>query len=441
LFSSCSEKNNPSKDIIECDFKLEILAESDERYRLLEDLQSIAITDTNDAWTWAKNCKEAKEQFRSFIEVGTNIVLASDSFSDKEDVEIKIEEHYRDFSSRPMRTKHENPSSHYLLDGLVKNIEGSFFETKVGWIPPAVGTIPLNSVNAQNIPVGNGNLIVLNSSIFSFCHEFIKSSLYALDPESDETESHIRLSKFLEDIANNRRIKSHVRPDPDYYDLHQIMLEAMELFVVGHEFSHLYLDHNGILKENVEIDSGGKIKADNLWYSWKNEIEADIFAYRFLADVLSKRVNKGKLSEEYLGYAMLAPPLFLKLSQVKDEAVAVYNDIDKNISYSVQMDDSINEVVETYLNNDSFWTEKIPTYHDLSVPELLHPISANLGSHPPNQLRFEQMEKLSANWIINAPIGMDTSGSLISETMLENLQNMWTAIRNAWIQIKINNQK
>lgn len=218
-------------------------------------------------------------------------------------------------------TQFENPASYFMLHALSKEIEEAATDLSMSIpIHPLVGTLPTGRVNAMTIalPSSNEYLVIFDPEVFKFAYFLSQVLTRALPVKLDRDSGNLHYSTdendWTENIGKHPEILEHfqevllaylrgslidasihvsVNPDSlttegsvrmrDIYIppygvntenlLALILFNSMILFIMGHEYGHIIGGH--LSQGQTALTLLGEEKVDEVFYSWKQEIEAD----------------------------------------------------------------------------------------------------------------------------------------------------------------------
>ncbi|HET6720123.1 MAG TPA: hypothetical protein VFH22_10775, partial [Rhodocyclaceae bacterium] len=194
-------------------------------------------------------------------------------------------------------TKFDSPLNFQLLDGLIKKIKSAAVRVGLDVTSfPHYSNIPTRQVNAcaVNLACSTRPFLLFDSQLFLFCHLFAKAFARCLPVT--ESGDRLELSTDLDEVR--KRINSvpdvlerlidvltayvttdapsNAKPYPlegDYVHMAQIIRDGMELFVVAHEFGHVYAGHIGDLLAGTRLNMTELAKGNE---SHQQEHEADL---------------------------------------------------------------------------------------------------------------------------------------------------------------------
>lgn len=252
-----------------------------------------------------------------------------------------------DLERNPPPTRYENPVDYLLLRGtreeVIEAARALGLETTR---EPLFGTLPDPEMNARAIRCAGSDehLVVVHSSLFNFLYTMTQ---LVLDPVEVESGGQVNFSSDLPPAIEVKLRKDLVellrgfmagyvalpprglRGDPAgvlRQSLVFVMVKAMELFIVGHEYAHVARGHT--LREDRTLalpgaQSEGALRRARpaprvpkvLVHSWQDEYEADLFGFRLMVLALERSLPAIFGSEDaqtLMGYARWAPLLFIQ---------------------------------------------------------------------------------------------------------------------------------
>lgn len=223
-------------------------------------------------------------------------------------------------------TRCESYISYTILDDLVKTVVAS--QDKTADSPkqfPPYGTILSHSFNAMvtEDPYKEGYIVLFNYTLFTHIHEFVKAVLYYSEIKKGKRLP-IMVEKLAISLARNTAYvvtKGEVERAsnlPFNYIPVEIIndaVQAIELFVVFHEYSHVILGHKA--GNATPLPSSPNVKALNR--SQKNELAADQLGSKKLEEYLSKSNNSSDLASK----SIHGDVMFLTMVEIFEEAMQI----------------------------------------------------------------------------------------------------------------------
>ncbi|NEK59911.1 hypothetical protein GCU56_18815 [Geodermatophilus sabuli] len=238
-------------------------------------------------------------------------------------------------------TKYEHPTSYKIAKDLAVSIRqtgGRILRSAPEW--PTIATLPTGRVNAMTVrvPGSAAKAILFESSFFTFANLLSKAVAAAmpyadrgdgdyLSFSSDPENIKRRISsepgvaeRFFQAVAAYARFGDPSRA-PQYAlgwphsHLAPVFRESMELFVLGHEYGHVIAGHLDP-QSTPDIPAEGDFAADELEYSWRQEIVADHFGSVLSVAAMSSDGYDAALSAS-------GGDLFFSAMDVMDRAVSL----------------------------------------------------------------------------------------------------------------------
>ncbi|QWV98657.1 hypothetical protein KP005_05045 [Geomonas nitrogeniifigens] len=259
---------------------------SDPDYMCLEKyLESGAFGKLPDAWR-----HQAQQDLESLNKFVQNLAANTPWISDEYIEQIM-------FSDIEIPTKFDSPFNFRIINNLVVRIKSA--AKRVGLDVskfPHFSSIPTRRVNAcaVNLPCSSKPFLLFDSQLLLYCHLFAKAFARCL-PVTNDGEM-VSLSTDIKKVQNRVSntpevlekladvLNAYVTTDApsnskaytlerEYVSMTAIIRDGMELFVVAHEFGHVYAGH---LKDLL---TGCRLPTSGLWKysaSHKQEHEADL---------------------------------------------------------------------------------------------------------------------------------------------------------------------
>lgn len=254
-----------------------------------------------------------------------------------EEIEELKNEVIKSFQSVVILTRYEVPHSAILLNTLFAKIDETAkrINCKIAK-RPIIGTAFSKSFNAfaVRVPDTKENVIVFESELFTLCNllaKIIASCLpdfkigekVSFSYTKDRIENHLRtnpiISQRFADFVDNAILEGQPNKTKQYFlsdivgKLHYELLNSLELFIVGHEYGHIFaghLDKAILVKTMIGDEEFSKIKPD-----WQMEYEADFHGVNLL-------VNSDN-SRNFLPFSILGPELFFTFIDITERANAL----------------------------------------------------------------------------------------------------------------------
>ena len=190
----------------------------------------------------------------------------------------ELQEELSVFDSIKLPTRYDSPLNFRLLEGLVTRVKSA--AERVGLDVrdfPHYSSIPTRRVNAcaVNLPCSSRPFLLFDSQLLLFCHLFAKafarclpaiSSGDSVSLTTNIKEVHARLDSTpdvldrlidvlrayaMTDSPSNAK---QYLSESEYAHIVTIIRDGMELFVVAHEFGHVYAGHLNDLLEGTRLN-------------------------------------------------------------------------------------------------------------------------------------------------------------------------------------------
>jgi len=237
-----------------------------------------------------------------------------------------------------VQTKYELPQSILILSSLFDKVDVA--ATKLSYQlnkKPFIGTAFSNEFNAfaARVPETEESLLVFESELFTLCNLLAKIIASCLpDFKIDENgvsfncqntriKNHIdtnpKIKERFKDFVINAIINSSPNGTKQYFlsaivsKLHYELLSSLELFIVGHEYGHIYAGH--IDKALVKKGINSNEQLELISPDWQMEFEADFYGLNLL-------VNTDN-AEKFLPFSILGPELFFTFLDIFERANAL----------------------------------------------------------------------------------------------------------------------
>jgi hypothetical protein len=216
-------------------------------------------------------------------------------------------------------TQYESPFNYAILRALVEQIEAAARD--FSYILPArpvFGSLPSDQINARAIAVPSSEeyLVVFEQELFIFAMRLSKVVARAIPFEEVKGGSYVfRLLKTEAEIAKHlsenpvvlQRFRDALTPyliedkllrsgiqsalrysvDQPYGQAAKVLLDAMELFILGHEYGHLIKHHFSQGTRTASLL--GEQSVEELIYNLEQEIEADLLGLQLMLRAMQKR--------------------------------------------------------------------------------------------------------------------------------------------------------
>jgi hypothetical protein len=221
----------------------------------------------------------------------------------------ELKEYVQTISDLVLPTRYDSPSAFSLLDGLVKEVQGETVKLGLNLEAfPHYATVPTGLVNAMAAPLpGAGKpFLLFDGQLLLFCHLISKIYAQCLDVTSHgETQQFSMKPELVQaKLARNPEIfdrladilvavlkkggPSSSKPfpvDAASINMASCLRKSMEIFVVAHEFGHVYAQHlNDALAPLRAIHA-----VSDLSQAHRQEFEADYIGLVLTLLVLGKQ--------------------------------------------------------------------------------------------------------------------------------------------------------
>jgi len=219
-------------------------------------------------------------------------------------------------------TKYEDPITYILISKLAKRIEESADDLSIPIAyRPIIGTLPTGRVNAMAIAVPSSDefIIVFESGLFIFAL-LLSKALNMSIPFKGTQENKLTFSYDIAEVTKkidaNPEIVNRFRQvlfayllegrpsaapqyilEEPYMNMAEILIDSMELFVMGHEYGHIINNH--FLDKKTITSSLGNENVNEIILDWKQELEADAIGIKLMIHAMQK--NGMDLALSYWG--------------------------------------------------------------------------------------------------------------------------------------------
>ncbi len=286
---------------------------------------------------------------------------------------LSIDGEYTSPLPEEIPTRYDNPFGYKILTGLIDTLKETCQELNIPTDEfPPYACIPTGVINAYAASVGEPatKFLLFDSQIFFFCNllskvvaisqpiinkdEMLQTSIEpALVREHlDEDDEPVRrLKELLEaSIYESPSNAPAYLPKPPYIPLIDLLRDSMELFVVAHEFGHVYAGHLGPLLKAVSRT--GDDLLEEATESQRIEYEADSIALVLTLQTMKKKGYDLALS--YIGpYLFFSGLSLLDKYYEKREGVAAGAGSDEHPSHADRQA-MLNHIVATLASEEQF---------------------------------------------------------------------------------------
>lgn len=205
-------------------------------------------------------------------------------------------------SAHVLPTRYDAPTSFHLINTLVSNLKNTVERLGISTENfPLYATVPTGLINAMavNLPCSSAPFLLFDPQLLTFCNLISKIYAHCLCPPANsnsvsrDTVEHTirndptipkRLTRVLDALVRNGKPGTS-RPfpiDPRSVRLAHDLCKGMELFIVAHEFGHVFSGHlDTTLSKFHIIEARPGIRP-----SHKKEYEADYAALIFSTHAL-----------------------------------------------------------------------------------------------------------------------------------------------------------
>lgn len=336
-------------------------------------------------------------------------------------------------------TKFEDPISYLILTEKISAVEEAIGKLSLT-IPsrPKFGTLPTAEINARAVPVPltNDRLIVLNTQTFSFNYEMTKTVLptvgirneneenFSLDlsPENAlqiiRSDATIRRS-FVDTLLDFLLIApapSRIRLDQTYDPAIIKIVDAMELFQVGHEYGHVIRQHPVLRIDKLQLASDPNDKApievSAVTRSWTNELEADFLGFKIMVQAIKSK------NQDFLRiYAMSGPLLFMEYMDILDRAKYLIDHGSEKPPLSKEERVQILKIIRQISD---------PQTKSNSQDQNASSTSILAGSHPPAWLRALFIDEALNKQLAQEQITDDEKAlGRLAGALIQNMELLW----------------
>lgn len=431
------------------------LSDTDPAYRYLETIQKLAFARDPKAWRWTNDEKQreaVKTLLAELDKLDADAAKTENSYTSLYNNFIKV-------LNRPVPTRYEEPNSLAILEGVVRQVEGTMGSTASQRAKPRFGTLPTRGLNARTIlvPDSQSRLVVVNTALFPFCYEYLKIGLKTVTFRNDgenlimeyddraferdarhNKELMVRLSKLFEDLGNLRSVRGQERPGAAEVPLLIRMVNAMEFFFVAHEYGHIALGHVSNQKDVIQLSGLNNQGLSVLRRSWGQEAAADLYAFSLLDKYLSSDAARDEVHHagvDLRQFLRLAPLFFFVFNSDAEEMQYIFI----NKTAPPTLSDHDKRIVVNYLRSalldetksagSSVGKEQTIRGYDQAVMETLK------SGHPPAFARLTLMQRYLQEH--SGPKGDSTDLAFrdLGLAVLAHIQIMKSDLKPIWISI------
>jgi hypothetical protein len=207
-------------------------------------------------------------------------------------------------------TVYEDPAQYYILLNLFEKIEMSAEEISSN-LPrrPVVGTLPSGEVNAMAIKVPDSDdfLLVFEDQIFTFANLIakvvaqsipfeIKDNVISFSMGKEEVNNYFKNNSIaferFKELIYAYLFYGEPTAAPQYFlegipmHLADRLRTSLELFIVGHEYSHIILGH--VQESKTMVNKAKRIEFNEIIFNWDQEFSADVLGLRLMLGCMLK---------------------------------------------------------------------------------------------------------------------------------------------------------
>lgn len=213
-----------------------------------------------------------------------------------------------EFDDLDLPTRYDSPTQFRILGKLISRVKAAAelmgLETTMF---PHFSCIPTGLVNASAVAIPNVSrpFLLFDSELFLFCHLFAKAfaqclpvigrdEMLSLSVDIELVKKRIHqvpaLTERFADLLSAYSItgspsqSKQYNPEVDYVHLIDILRDGMELFVVAHEFGHVYSGHLGGVLQRLGLREKDLLGENP---SHRQEHEADLIGMVLTLQVMS----------------------------------------------------------------------------------------------------------------------------------------------------------
>lgn len=262
---------------------------------------------------------------------------------------------YLEETEKELPTDYQEVWSYALVKMIFREIQdviadAEIKDKRIEKLPPipVFGTVRMGNFSAQIVcPIADDYLIVFSEGLFGFSNLFSKvlAGSFVLEKTDDERISfstdlakiekhmgeHPEIQQHFDDLLLAYMVNGHPHAARQYYPMRElasmisILCDGMETFVAAHEYSHLVLGHLADTSRKFR-ETASENRADTLenaeiqeiFYQWKDEVQADILAMDITMQVMLRRGYDKALSFMGIQAAMLGMELLDRMQNLKE---------------------------------------------------------------------------------------------------------------------------
>jgi hypothetical protein len=277
-------------------------------YRFLERLQEQVYTQLNrqDVLSSDKRLLIETDVVERFMEANKDFV----SNEEEEKMRANITKGVEELKNLKLPTRYEDLERFKLMVDLQADIEQAAKDFSLSTPQkPLIGTLPTGQVNAMAVAVPGTNdyLVLFETELFNFVLLISKVVARALPLQFDEKENY-KFSTDMQDIQacieQTPEILRHFQElvhaylflgqpgkappyilEGPYSYLSWTMMHSLELFVMGHEYGHIIAGH---VNEKRMFSDLLDIEVEEIVRNWKDELEADRMGLQLMLQAMQR---------------------------------------------------------------------------------------------------------------------------------------------------------
>ncbi|MFH8591634.1 hypothetical protein [Streptomyces rimosus] len=230
----------------------------------------------------------------------------------------------------------ESYHSHYIIHSLADRIEKYLPDP---FIRPVLGSLDTGEINAVTLlaPDARTHLVIFESELFTFANLFSKAVAMAMPFEDagggrtafsvhpDKVRRHLKHSpdailRFA-DVVRAYLFEGEPSRARPYHAPHPIDVQAailrdgLELFVLGHEYGHVLLDHLAESQSPRRVPGTADGELTEVTWKWKQEHDADTLGWFLCTKVMTEKYD--------LAFSHAGTELFFSACEVLERALSL----------------------------------------------------------------------------------------------------------------------
>lgn len=423
------------------------LSDHDRVYAYLEAVQRSAYANDPKAYRWTGDLKDVRTVYGILDQIGCGGSDPTCTEKDRDET-ARLRKLILANLAAPVPTRWEEPVSYGILQGVVSEVEQTQ-EIHSKATMPRFGTLPTTTLNARTVIVPRTKLplMVLNSQLFSFSYESLKvyldlvnihpsSGAGAIVFDSDtfnkgpsaNADVVFRLSQVWEDATSHRRIIEHTKLKPDTEVLLSEMIDAIEFFVVAHEYGHIVLHHSTGRASTMSLAVISDVKMLENQRTWAQEIDADHFACELLDQHLALKYQ-GRDADGLRSLLRLAPQFFF-IMEVQSRIAQV---LSETHDLPAQPTDEEENTIILRMHSLALTSSQ---HRQLTSAPATDPYLHRVFSdgHPPAWARFDLVQEYCENHPWHSADIREESYRQLGETVLNHARRMGDSVLLMWLE-------